>query len=81
MAMKANVLGGDIYINFIFSAGVEIPALIIVYMLIDRRNGANVVIRVMAGRPPSNWFGCHSTINAWYPTIATVIEALDYEVS
>ncbi|KAF1763366.1 hypothetical protein GCK72_011632 [Caenorhabditis remanei] len=36
MAMKANVLGGDIYINFIFAAFVEIPALFIVYLLIDR---------------------------------------------
>ncbi|KAE9421081.1 hypothetical protein Angca_008763, partial [Angiostrongylus cantonensis] len=36
MAMKPNALGGDIYINFIFSASVEIPALILVLMLIDR---------------------------------------------
>lgn len=36
MAMKANVLGGDIYVNFIFAAFVEIPALFIVYLLIDR---------------------------------------------
>lgn len=36
MAMKANVLGGDIYVNFIFAALVEIPALFIVYLLIDR---------------------------------------------
>ncbi|CAB3402713.1 unnamed protein product [Caenorhabditis bovis] len=36
MAMKANVLGGDIYINFIFAAIIEIPALFIVYFLIDR---------------------------------------------
>lgn len=36
MAMKPNALGGDIYINFIFSALVEIPALIVVYLLINR---------------------------------------------
>ncbi|WKY04883.1 hypothetical protein Q1695_005690 [Nippostrongylus brasiliensis] len=36
MALKPNVLGGDIYINFIFAAVVEIPALILVYLLIDR---------------------------------------------
>ncbi|CAI4228458.1 unnamed protein product [Auanema sp. JU1783] len=36
LAMKANVLGGDIYINFIFSALIEIPALVVVYLLIDR---------------------------------------------
>ncbi|KAJ1345739.1 hypothetical protein KIN20_000339 [Parelaphostrongylus tenuis] len=36
MAMKPNALGGDIYINFIFSASVEIPALILVFLLIDR---------------------------------------------
>ena len=36
MAMKANVLGGDIYWNFIFAAIIEIPADIAVYFLIDR---------------------------------------------
>lgn len=36
MAMKTNVLGGDLYINFIFGAAIEIPALIIVYLTIDR---------------------------------------------
>ncbi|PAV82450.1 hypothetical protein WR25_16268 [Diploscapter pachys] len=36
MAMKANVLGGDIYWNFIFAAIIEIPAVIAVYFLIDR---------------------------------------------
>lgn len=36
MTMKADVLGGDIYINFIFAAAVEVPALILVYLFIDR---------------------------------------------
>ncbi|CAI5444338.1 unnamed protein product [Caenorhabditis angaria] len=36
MAMKANVLGGDIYTSSIFAALVEIPALFVVYLLIDR---------------------------------------------
>ncbi|CAD6187676.1 unnamed protein product [Caenorhabditis auriculariae] len=36
MAMKANVLGGDLYLNFIFAAAVEIPALIVVFLTIDR---------------------------------------------
>ncbi|KAK6025662.1 transporter, major facilitator family protein [Ostertagia ostertagi] len=43
MAMKPNALGGDIYINFIFSALVEIPALFIVYLLIDRA-GRRIVL-------------------------------------
>ncbi|KJH47186.1 transporter, major facilitator family protein [Dictyocaulus viviparus] len=36
MAMKPNALGGDIYINFVFSATVEIPALILVLLIIDK---------------------------------------------
>ncbi|ETN69509.1 transporter, major facilitator family protein [Necator americanus] len=36
MALKPNVLGGDMYLNFIFAALVEIPALIIVCLTIDR---------------------------------------------
>lgn len=36
MAMKTNVLGGDLYINFIFGAVIEIPALFLVYLTIDR---------------------------------------------
>ncbi|CAJ0601485.1 unnamed protein product [Cylicocyclus nassatus] len=36
MALKPNVLGGDMYINFIFAALVEIPALVIVFLVLDR---------------------------------------------
>ncbi|VDN27753.1 unnamed protein product [Cylicostephanus goldi] len=36
MALKPNVLGGDMYINFIFAASVEIPALILVFLGLDR---------------------------------------------
>lgn len=36
MALKPNVLGGDMYLNFIFAAAVEIPALVVVYLTIDR---------------------------------------------
>ncbi|RCN35084.1 solute carrier family 22 member 4 family protein [Ancylostoma caninum] len=36
MALKPNILGGDMYLNFIFAALVEIPALVLVYLNIDR---------------------------------------------
>ncbi|VDM71538.1 unnamed protein product [Strongylus vulgaris] len=36
MALKPNVLGGDMYINFVFAALVEIPALLLVFLTIDR---------------------------------------------
>ncbi|KHJ86887.1 hypothetical protein OESDEN_13349 [Oesophagostomum dentatum] len=36
MALKPNVLGGDMYVNFVFAALVEIPALTLVYLTIDR---------------------------------------------
>ncbi|EPB80449.1 transporter, major facilitator family protein [Ancylostoma ceylanicum] len=36
MALKPNILGGDMYLNFIFAALVEIPALVLVYLTIDR---------------------------------------------
>ncbi|CAJ0601486.1 unnamed protein product [Cylicocyclus nassatus] len=36
MALKPNVLGGDMYINFVFAALVEIPALVLVFLGLDR---------------------------------------------
>ncbi|CAJ0935935.1 unnamed protein product, partial [Mesorhabditis belari] len=34
--MKPDVLGGDLYVSFIMGALIEMPALVIVYLLIDR---------------------------------------------
>ncbi|PAV92004.1 hypothetical protein WR25_22122 isoform B [Diploscapter pachys] len=45
MTMKADVLGGDIYINFIFAAAVEVPALILVYLFIDRA-GRRIILAI-----------------------------------
>ncbi|XGW32192.1 hypothetical protein V3C99_010401 [Haemonchus contortus] len=43
ISLKPNALGGDIYINFIFVALVEIPGLLVVCLLIDRV-GRRVVV-------------------------------------
>ena len=36
LTMKADLGGGNLYVNFAISAAMEIPALLVVYLLIDR---------------------------------------------
>ncbi|KAI1725160.1 sugar transporter domain-containing protein [Ditylenchus destructor] len=36
LSMNPNVLGGNLYLNFIFGGLMEIPAVLIVYLLVDR---------------------------------------------
>lgn len=36
MAMNPNVLGGDLYVSFILGSLIEIPALVLVFLGIDR---------------------------------------------
>ncbi|KIH46787.1 hypothetical protein ANCDUO_23156 [Ancylostoma duodenale] len=36
LTMKSNLAGGSLYINFAISAAIEIPAIFVVFLLIDR---------------------------------------------
>ncbi|GMS95889.1 hypothetical protein PENTCL1PPCAC_18064, partial [Pristionchus entomophagus] len=44
LSMKSDILGGDLYVNFIIGGLIEMPALFLVYLLLDRLGRRPIIV-------------------------------------
>ncbi|KAF8371340.1 hypothetical protein PRIPAC_77769 [Pristionchus pacificus] len=44
LSMKSDILGGDLYVNFIIGGLIEMPALLLVYLLLDRVGRRPIIV-------------------------------------